>query len=264
VIGAFSVRFWECNPTGLYGSPDVIHQLVYALLLLNTDLHVVDQDRKMTRDGFVENTMGSIRTWAASRQSAPPPLPADSVPADDGTGSVKSGEVFYDAASGPAVDSSAVSTVGKTRRNRSGSIASSFRDRLAQHGSTPGLISSQVGSITSPSASSVALNTPSGSGGDPRPSISRFGSSSASLGSFTLSKAWISEMESLLKVRAVLSISVTRAALLTVVISLPSCRTCTRLSRLSGSFSRSERRSRPRSTSHPRRSIRARAHSPGV
>ena len=127
MIGGLSVRFWECNPSGLYGSSDVVHQLVYALLLLNTDLHVVDQDRKMSRDGFVENTMGSIKTWAESRQLTEPVR-------EDAASLVSGKDVVSDTASSHVAESSANSTLGKARsRNRSGSMASSFRDRLTGH-----------------------------------------------------------------------------------------------------------------------------------
>lgn len=248
VIGALAVRFWDCNTSGLYGSSgscplplpsfsrktesddlapsflaDVVHQLVYALLLLNTDLHVVDQDKKMTRDGFVENTMGSIRMWASTQQqqqqtqTPSPNATAESINEDSASSIRGRADVFHNGGATPppassstsaVVESSAGSTIGKTiKRGRSGSIASSLREKIAAHGSTPALVSSQVASVASASGSSVMINTPNGSSGDPRPSIGRFGSSSTSLGSsFVLTKSWVYEMESLLKVRLVSSL----------------------------------------------------------
>ncbi len=77
VISAFAQRWCECNPSHNFRSsgkafrslasehllmgPDVVHQIVYAILLLNTDLHVADIAQKMTKGQFVRNTMNSIK-----------------------------------------------------------------------------------------------------------------------------------------------------------------------------------------------------------
>lgn len=209
----------------------------------------------MSRDGFVENTMGSIRTWAAQQTPATSNIVSDSI-REDGAASIRGGDVFHEAngdgsnlptsdSASAIFDSSAVSTIGRTmKRGRSGSIASSLREKIAAHGSTPALVSSQVASITSASASSVALNTPGGSMGDPRPSISRFGSSSTSLGagSFVLSKSWVYDMESLLKVR---SLSCVRLVYSESFVSFRLNRTCTPPLKHSVSFSPSARSSLP-------------------
>jgi len=192
----------------------------------------------MSRDGFVENTMGSIRMWASTQQqqqqtqTSSPNATTESINEDSASSFRGGGRGVGDAkraispppatsTSTPVLDSSATSTIGKTaKRGRSGSITSSLREKIAAHGSTPALVSSQVASVASASASSVMLNTPNGSSGDPRPSIGRFGSSSASLGSssFVLTKSWVSEMESLLKVRSPLYL------FLSLFASLLSCR----------------------------------------
>ncbi|KAG1451511.1 hypothetical protein G6F56_008065 [Rhizopus delemar] len=62
VIEAFAKRFYECNPTTLLHSVDVIHAVSYSLLLLNTDLHIVsDKGNKMTKSNFVKNTMETVQ-----------------------------------------------------------------------------------------------------------------------------------------------------------------------------------------------------------
>jgi hypothetical protein len=42
---------------------DVIHAIVYSLVLLNTDLHIAQGERKkMSRPAFIRNTMDAIRS----------------------------------------------------------------------------------------------------------------------------------------------------------------------------------------------------------
>ncbi|KAI7874868.1 hypothetical protein K492DRAFT_174061 [Lichtheimia hyalospora FSU 10163] len=61
VLEEFAQRFWDCNPFSIYGNPDVVHAIVYSLLLLNTDLHVAQGDhKKMSRSAFVRNTMNAV------------------------------------------------------------------------------------------------------------------------------------------------------------------------------------------------------------
>lgn len=45
---------------------DVIHAAAYAMLLLNTDLHIADVQTRMSRGDFVQNTMAAIRAQAGS------------------------------------------------------------------------------------------------------------------------------------------------------------------------------------------------------
>eukprot|EP00056_Hartaetosiga_gracilis_P016205 m.4255 g.4255 ORF g.4255 m.4255 type:complete len:533 (+) comp3851_c1_seq1:43-1641(+) len=55
VLEAFSHRFFEQNKERLKMSEDAIHGLVAAILLLNTDLHSVNVEVKMTLPQFVSN-----------------------------------------------------------------------------------------------------------------------------------------------------------------------------------------------------------------
>ncbi|RPB25483.1 hypothetical protein L211DRAFT_782750 [Terfezia boudieri ATCC MYA-4762] len=63
IVDAFSKRWCECNPNNGFKSADVVHTILYSLLLLNTDLHMVDvpSSQKMTRGQFLKNTMATIR-----------------------------------------------------------------------------------------------------------------------------------------------------------------------------------------------------------
>ncbi|KAG2211191.1 hypothetical protein INT47_006310 [Mucor saturninus] len=61
VLLQFSARYFECNPKCIFGAVDVVHAIVYSLLLLNTDLHVAQGDyKKMTQSAFIKNTMSAI------------------------------------------------------------------------------------------------------------------------------------------------------------------------------------------------------------
>ncbi|KAF8993676.1 hypothetical protein BDQ17DRAFT_1401548 [Cyathus striatus] len=61
ILEEFSRRYWDCNPTGLYGSTNIVHAVAYSLLLLNTDLHVADLTTRMSRNQFVRNTLTAIQ-----------------------------------------------------------------------------------------------------------------------------------------------------------------------------------------------------------
>ncbi|KAI8142560.1 hypothetical protein BJV82DRAFT_145625 [Fennellomyces sp. T-0311] len=61
ILEVFASRYWECNPTSIMRSSDVVHAIVYSLLLLNTDLHgVYENHKKMTRAKFIRNTMATV------------------------------------------------------------------------------------------------------------------------------------------------------------------------------------------------------------
>ncbi|GAA5964713.1 hypothetical protein JCM3765_004365 [Sporobolomyces pararoseus] len=62
ILQEFSKKFYKDNPKSPYSSPDVVHAVSYSMLLLNTDLHVVDQSgsSRMTRNQFVRNTLNAI------------------------------------------------------------------------------------------------------------------------------------------------------------------------------------------------------------
>ena len=81
ILDAFSTRWCVCNPNhgfkatgmsciyvlGLHGliqALDVVHTICYSILLLNTDLHMVSIEQKMTRAQFIKNTTPTIRRVA--------------------------------------------------------------------------------------------------------------------------------------------------------------------------------------------------------
>ncbi|KDE08850.1 hypothetical protein MVLG_00951 [Microbotryum lychnidis-dioicae p1A1 Lamole] len=65
ILEQFSRRYYEQHATDDFGkmfkSRDVVHAASYSLLLLNTDLHVVDTTNRMTRTQFVRNTISAIQ-----------------------------------------------------------------------------------------------------------------------------------------------------------------------------------------------------------
>ena len=83
ILEQFSRRFWTNNPSSVFGSAgeyyrltvtarrsflvglDVVHAVSYSLLLLNTDLHVVETSTRMLRGQFVKNTLSAIRSQTA-------------------------------------------------------------------------------------------------------------------------------------------------------------------------------------------------------
>ncbi|KAJ1035121.1 hypothetical protein NDA18_000719 [Ustilago nuda] len=68
ILSAFSQRYYECNSDSVFGSSDVIHSVVFSILLLNTDLHIAKLQERMTRQQFVRNTLSAI---AESSTDAP-------------------------------------------------------------------------------------------------------------------------------------------------------------------------------------------------
>lgn len=59
ILGHFSRRFHHCNP-GAFPSPDAVHTLTCAIMLLNTDLHGPRLGRAMTSSEFVANLSGMM------------------------------------------------------------------------------------------------------------------------------------------------------------------------------------------------------------
>lgn len=53
-----------------------MHAVSYSLLLLNTDLHVVDTDRRMTKNQFVRNTLSAISMQSEDGDAEPGTAPA--------------------------------------------------------------------------------------------------------------------------------------------------------------------------------------------
>ena len=52
-------------------SSDVVHAVSYSLLLLNTDLHVVETSTRMLRGQFVKNTLSAIRSQGVPESTGP-------------------------------------------------------------------------------------------------------------------------------------------------------------------------------------------------
>lgn len=61
IIGAFSTRYFECNPTTVFGTAGVVHTVTGAMLMLNTDLHIADLSKHMSRAEFVRNSMRAVQ-----------------------------------------------------------------------------------------------------------------------------------------------------------------------------------------------------------
>lgn len=60
ILAEFSRRYWQQNQSHIYVNSDMVHALSYSILLLNTDLHVVDTVSRMSRSQFIRNTMETI------------------------------------------------------------------------------------------------------------------------------------------------------------------------------------------------------------
>ncbi|KAF9113369.1 hypothetical protein BGX27_001697 [Mortierella sp. AM989] len=81
ILEVFAERYVICNPRTLLGgadhAKDVVHAITYSILLLNTDLHIVQQSTKMSRSAFVKNTLQAVQVQAQqssqnqSRSEAP-------------------------------------------------------------------------------------------------------------------------------------------------------------------------------------------------
>lgn len=65
IITALSARWCESNPNHGFKAQDVVHTIVYSLILLNTDLHLADIGEKMSRSAYVKNTLPTIKRVVA-------------------------------------------------------------------------------------------------------------------------------------------------------------------------------------------------------
>lgn len=85
IIEAFAERWHDCNKEqeGRWLSQDMAYILAFAMIALNTDLHIANHDgieRKMKRSEFVNNTITAIRAGASRNISRrEPPRRASSV-----------------------------------------------------------------------------------------------------------------------------------------------------------------------------------------
>ncbi|GAN08653.1 hypothetical protein MAM1_0216c08168 [Mucor ambiguus] len=63
ILEVFSHKFWSQTPDKrLYKNADVVYTITYSIMLLNTDLHLVQisSHAKMTSDLFCDNTMATV------------------------------------------------------------------------------------------------------------------------------------------------------------------------------------------------------------
>ncbi|WVQ83934.1 hypothetical protein IAT38_006078 [Cryptococcus sp. DSM 104549] len=78
IIEAFSARYFECNPTTVFGTPGVVHTVAAAMLMLNTDLHIAELNKHMSRTDFVRNAMRAIQeSMPAEDRASTPDLVRD-------------------------------------------------------------------------------------------------------------------------------------------------------------------------------------------
>jgi PH/SEC7 domain-containing protein len=90
IIEAFSARYFECNPTTVFGTAGVVHTVTGAMLMLNTDLHIADLSKHMSRNDFVRNSMRAVQeSMPASGTDSTPDLVRD----DSGSISTAHGSV---------------------------------------------------------------------------------------------------------------------------------------------------------------------------
>ncbi|KAF9933382.1 hypothetical protein FBU30_005591 [Linnemannia zychae] len=73
ILEAFAGRYVACNPRSLLGgadhAKDVVHAIIYSVLLLNTDLHIVRQSSlsKMSKSAFIKNTLQVVQQSSQDR-----------------------------------------------------------------------------------------------------------------------------------------------------------------------------------------------------
>ncbi|KAG8529116.1 uncharacterized protein KY384_005751 [Bacidia gigantensis] len=64
IVEAFAERYYTSNLPCGYRHPDVVHAIVYSILMLNTDLHANEVGNKMTKNEYLKNTLPTIRSAA--------------------------------------------------------------------------------------------------------------------------------------------------------------------------------------------------------
>ncbi|GAA6059042.1 hypothetical protein JCM10212_001267 [Sporobolomyces blumeae] len=150
ILEQFSRRYFEDNPKSVYASADVVHAVSYSLLLLNTDLHVVDSTSRMTRQQFIRNTLSAIHAQTGL-EDAPP------------SAGTPSAEPFS-----PAMTDVDASTAGDgfSTMASEGSASRKSLERPRTAGNRSAVISPRpgTGSGDSPASSSINLG---GGGGSP-------------------------------------------------------------------------------------------------
>jgi PH/SEC7 domain-containing protein len=172
IIEAFSARYYDCNPATIFATPGVVHTITAAMLMLNTDLHIADLNKHMSRSDFVRN---ALRAISLSTEGAP------------GTGSTP--DLVKDNSSkfgGSSAASIASVTVGPNGRMKS---------IPAPRSASAPVVALAAGSA---SGSASALSRVDSIGGVLEQIKLR--GSQTTVGSFSYTKAWESDAESALKV----------------------------------------------------------------
>jgi PH and SEC7 domain-containing protein len=227
ILEEFSRRYWDCNPTSMYGSASkclcsavqedtiaylysggLVHAVCYSVLLLNTDLHVADLSTRMSRNQFVRNTLGVIQMQLHPSRNA--------------KGSVSDMD-HDDSNSVRGNNSDGQETISMGRSKRSGSVTSwnsIARDTVT---STPG------GSLATGSGSQVTSPSPGeqSSRNGSTTSVYESKPQNSSATSIIYNRSWEIDMENLLKVLFVNSFVVHRD------LKRSPTRTCTMQSKVS-------------------------------
>ncbi|WVQ76687.1 hypothetical protein IAR50_006361 [Cryptococcus sp. DSM 104548] len=172
IIEAFSARYFECNPNTTFGSPGVVHTVAAAMLMLNTDLHIAELQKHMSKSDFVRNAMRAIQmsNGASEDRSSTPDLITD------------------DGENQPPSLSSSTST------NYVGSVRAKIPTSGAHRSASAPVVTSPPPHHRADSSASVV-----GSAVSPSESKLRSSSTTVSSGSFNYGKTWESETEGALK-----------------------------------------------------------------
>lgn len=210
ILIEFSRRYWEHNPTSILGSASNVHQVVYSLLLLNTDLHVAELAHHMTKQQFITNTLSTLS--APSRTSSNAATPARSmspIPFDQDM--QRKGSVDPSIGSVLQIDKAdrtpPISMQNSTMRiKRSGSVTS-WKGSLSREQS--GVSSTSSGQValsnsTGPGSGSGGVTEPSSLNGSTvsfqDPGMRKHSSAQGSVSSLQyVAKAWEAEVENYLK-----------------------------------------------------------------
>ncbi|RXK42093.1 hypothetical protein M231_00450 [Tremella mesenterica] len=164
IIEAFSARYYHCNPTTVFGSPGIVHTVTGAMLMLNTDLHIADLSKHMSRSDFIRNALRAIQESRPSTEGSSTP------------------ELIRDDSSSLRPYPSTTS-VGQTSSVRTKPLNRSEAPQTQRSASAPIV---NVPHLEPAFASQLHL--------DPR-----IKDSSTTISSFSYSKAWESEAENALK-----------------------------------------------------------------
>ncbi|KAF9998279.1 hypothetical protein BGZ65_006213, partial [Modicella reniformis] len=73
ILEVFAERYVTCNPRSLLGgadhAKDIVHAITYSILLLNTDLHIVQQSSRMSKSAFIKNTLQAVQSQSQQNSS---------------------------------------------------------------------------------------------------------------------------------------------------------------------------------------------------